>query len=1202
MLRRDFLTRSVIAASLIRFCELDSFLNYSRSIEKAFAHSLAVGYPELIPESGQLFDYSSCSFVRGGKNVVTGGIGDETAVLWDTATGKELRRFFHGASVENIAVSPEQSRILTFGGAPTFAKLWDLASGRNLQTFKYHHDLIVAGAFSPDGNRIFTASQDECVCEWSPDSTHPRHVVCGLNQLDAAAFAPDASSLVFRSKDKKVQLFDHTTGKIIKQLPVKPTPSNYINEGVTDHPIVFDEAGNLVAVYAEYWGLVVYEIKSGEPLWHVEVPDQFGMAFSPSNEDLFVISSDFEPPRDQWIMTTRLRIYDARTGSCRSESVLYSGDQRNAPVSSAVAFQPGGELLVSCHRGGTASGSASVLKRRDAANVCELKGSRNAINCLAISPKSNSIVVGDSTRYASFWDLTQGAVTATFGPHEIQPLDVRFDKAETVITDEPNFFRRWPSDGTTPPLQMDRQTTEGWLYPIRDDGNLALMFPGRGPRIDPNQPFATAAVLGFSDFFGELQAADVWRRGSESKPFSFHCHSFGPAIFGPDGSSVYAIRDDQVCKFDLSAGREVWSSKDLPETIETIAISRQSDRLLLGGHDDVVGVAQLWNAEDGTLIKRLVGHAGEVTSLAFSADGHLFATGDGDGKVLLWNSSHTKAILELKGHLLKVTAIAFFPDGNSIATGSIDGTIRLWKTADGSQVATLAASESGWVVTAPDGRFDTNNLDEIKGFHWVFADDPFRPLAPENYLRNYYVPKLLPHLLQPRNGEFNSQLPPLQSLNRARPKVLEVRIANDVLPGRVTAEVDVESGQFTFEQTGNTEVSGAYDLRLFRDGQLVGQFPGPKVGTPDGMAPDQLKNWQQDTLVVEAGGKRTVRFDNLQIPHQRGPQEVEFTAYAFNEVRIKSDVGKARVKGLPGSTLRKAYLIAIGVNDYGGSWDLQYAAKDAHQMSDVLPKCLEWTGFPLMETITLVSDDIDENATKEKIRVAIRDVANRSTPDDLVIIFFSGHGYSGKNLDFYLLTSDSQPGRVKWSDPSIDDLGRMIATDELSRWFHHLVADEIVLIIDACHSAASIEAEGFRPGPLGAKGLGQLAYDKRMRVLAASQSDQSAREMGGQIAEGVLTYTLLHDGIEANQAANQDGKITLQSWLNYPIKRVPHLFVEIRSGKINDFGVPIAKDALPVAHADMGAMSRSGALQNPALFDFARREGPIICFKSKPSA
>ena len=82
-----------------------------------------------------------------------------------------------------------------------------------------------------------------------------------------------------------------------------------------------------------------------------------------------------------------------------------------------------------------------------------------------------------------------------------------------------------------------------------------------------------------------------------------------------------------------------------------------------------------------------------------------------------------------------------------------------------------------------------------------------------------------------------------------------------------------------------------------------------------------------------------------------------------------------------------------------------------------------------------------------------------------------------------------------------------------------------------CHSAASIQGEGFKPGPLGSKGLGQLAYDKRMRVLAASQSDQAAREMGGQIGAGVLTYTLLHDALEANQGADEKESITLKSWL-----------------------------------------------------------------------
>jgi uncharacterized caspase-like protein len=234
----------------------------------------------------------------------------------------------------------------------------------------------------------------------------------------------------------------------------------------------------------------------------------------------------------------------------------------------------------------------------------------------------------------------------------------------------------------------------------------------------------------------------------------------------------------------------------------------------------------------------------------------------------------------------------------------------------------------------------------------------------------------------------------------------------------------------------------------------------------------------------------------------------------------------------------------------------------------------------------LVSDENHNEATKHKIRAAIEGLAGKSTPDDIVVLFFSGHGYSGEGSAFYLLPSDSQPGQENWSHPSPEALRRCISAEELSRWFRRVDAAEMVLIIDACHSAASIESEGFKPGPLGSKGLGQLAYDKRMRVLAASQSDHAAREMGEQIGAGVLTYTLLHDGLEANQAGDEKGNITLKSWLEYPTQRVPQLFGEIRAGKVNDFGVPVMKTAAPAV--DLAAIQREGAVQVPALFDFTR--------------
>jgi hypothetical protein len=156
-------------------------------------------------------------------------------------------------------------------------------------------------------------------------------------------------------------------------------------------------------------------------------------------------------------------------------------------------------------------------------------------------------------------------------------------------------------------------------------------------------------------------------------------------------------------------------------------------------------------------------------------------------------------------------------------------------------------------------------------------------------------------------------------------------------------------------------------------------------------------------------------------------------------------------------------------------------------------------------------------------------------------------------------------------------------------------AADMVLIIDACHSAASIEAEGFKPGPLGSRGLGQLAYDKRMRVLAASQSDQAAREMGGQIDEGVLTYALIHDGLLATQALAEDGTVTLSSWLHYPVQRVPQIIQDIRDGTLNDYGIRNLRSTVPVA--DVGGAQREGATQIPVLFDYTNQQSPGVILK-----
>jgi uncharacterized caspase-like protein len=161
-----------------------------------------------------------------------------------------------------------------------------------------------------------------------------------------------------------------------------------------------------------------------------------------------------------------------------------------------------------------------------------------------------------------------------------------------------------------------------------------------------------------------------------------------------------------------------------------------------------------------------------------------------------------------------------------------------------------------------------------------------------------------------------------------------------------------------------------------------------------------------------------------------------------------------------------------------------------------------------------------------------------------LVVYFAGHGTAAHN-QFYLIPHDLgyQGKRTALDQAGLRHmLAHSISDRELEHAFAQSNAGHLLFVIDACNSGQALEAQEKRRGPMNAKGLAQLAYEKGMYILTAAQSFQAAQE-AERLGHGLLTYALIEEGLKKAAADQEprDGQIMVREWLNYATARVPKL-------------------------------------------------------------
>ncbi|KAH7345419.1 WD40-repeat-containing domain protein [Rhizoctonia solani] len=138
----------------------------------------------------------------------------------------------------------------------------------------------------------------------------------------------------------------------------------------------------------------------------------------------------------------------------------------------------------------------------------------------------------------------------------------------------------------------------------------------------------------------------------------------------------------------------------------TSVVFSPDGKLVASGSSDTT--IRIWNAHSPCPKGRpLSGHTRGISSISHSSVGDMIASGAGDYTIHLWNVNAGRQIgRPLEGHNSTVNSVAFSPGANFVASASADKTVRLWDTQRRALACGPFIGHIDWVSSvgfSPDG-------------------------------------------------------------------------------------------------------------------------------------------------------------------------------------------------------------------------------------------------------------------------------------------------------------------------------------------------------------------------------------------------------------------------------------------------------------------------------------------------------------------
>jgi WD40 repeat protein/tetratricopeptide (TPR) repeat protein/tRNA A-37 threonylcarbamoyl transferase component Bud32 len=597
-----------------------------------------------------------------------GESGDQ-ARLWDVAKGTLLRSLPHDGAVLAVAFSPDGRRILT-GSADQTAQLWDAATGRPLGKALDHEGLVVAVAFSPDGRTILTASQTAptrgAVHLWNADTGEALgQPLLHSSAVLAAVFSPDGRTVLTGSGDPnsgtgEARLWDVATGKPLAEPLPHPGAVHSVAWSPDGHWIVTGCADKIARVWGAVPAPAVYQLRHHET----------ALAYSPDGSGVLLGTVAKEGLGTEFCK--QVSLHETSSGK------LLFPILQNGEATQRAVFSPDGRKILLEWKTGNDTGLQLV-----SAVGGKLVGKHfrpgGSLEAVAVSPVGHTVVTGTSVPYgikgeATLWDANTGEVLRTFS-FEAPVLSVAFSpdgatvaagsgmpstpKGEARLWDTGTgkLLQTWAHQG---PVRVVRFSPDGrTLATAGDDRTVGLWDVAsgkpRGTALAHNGP---VRALVFSADSGRLltgsddRTAQLWNvaTGKRIGAALTHRAPVRAVAISPDGTLLLTGSDDQTAQlWEAATGRPLEEPLAHQGPVGTVAFGGDGRTILTR------------STQTNSVTRRRVGDAWETSvGLDWKSTGRVWAltapVEDDPKAVMLWTQVLTGLELDADGQVRPLNA------------------------------------------------------------------------------------------------------------------------------------------------------------------------------------------------------------------------------------------------------------------------------------------------------------------------------------------------------------------------------------------------------------------------------------------------------------------------------------------------------------------------------------------------------------------